>query len=27
MAGVIPTYRLRATLDGEFWKEMERVTH
>ena len=25
MARVIPTYRLRATLDGEFWKEMEKV--
>ncbi len=25
MAGVIPAYRLRVTLHGEFWKEMERV--
>ena len=26
MAGIVPAYRLRATLDGEFWKEMERVS-
>ncbi len=25
MAGIIPAYRLRVTLHGEFWKEMERV--